>query len=514
MLLRLLGFFLTFISLFILYTKKALFFEPLLNDQNLLNVFIYLGMVIFVLELGRIFWLWKSNRSFGVQGSQFLVWGISFYFYLGFYASADINYPQVNFVVLLYLGLALTVLSSLSEAAFFYCLLLAAFFIFLTEFQLGYHAESSSFKPVIHAALFILSWNIFIKEKVFGKNSQVIFMICLSFVIGIYYFFPAISKMRISPHLYEWALFDDLENLLPAMCLYGWANSCSWNQWPQWILNSFGLAAIVVLVFELVSVFILSGISLTLLAGLRAIFHLIIFYIGGDIFAGLVFLNIYLIFLSYSLRKESVRPILNAKLASFFLVFFGATLVFRFPIDLGWYDTRISQKYVVSLVDRDDKVYKVDYSFWDHYMTNFVYADFSYLLAKTTHPVLTSGTSDTNQLPAFLMQKNLKDTQEFLQQRQSLAEMMKVEIWDNSKTLEFVRKYIIEKCVKKNSKTSRPLLLRQYHHSMARVSSDFFISDCQDLDIIEFRIHMEESFFNGQGMDQTARVQVYEETFY
>lgn len=49
---------------------------------------------------------------------------------------------------------------------------------------------------------------------------------------------------------------------------------------------------------------------------------------------------------------------------------------------------------------------------------------------------------------------------------------------------------------------------------MARVSSDSFISSCQDLDIIEFRIHMEESFFNGQELDQTARVQVYEETFY
>ncbi len=230
-------------------------------------------------------------------------------------------------------------------------------------------------------------WLARVAEPLRGLNTGFFFYLALC-SIGVHYFAPAVTKIAISPHGFEWMLDDEFAADTVFTFERGWL---SWL--PDETLGRIvSLIAAVdswllvgTMLLELAALFIVFRRSVTLsLLALFVCFHSTIMAVAGVFFWKWILLDIALIPVLLWLDKVSLKEIYGrrAVLSSLLLITCGF-IVFQ-PTRLGWFDTRYHTASRLEVVGESGQRYVLNKSFMDPYEMFFTFDKYHFLDHKRT----------------------------------------------------------------------------------------------------------------------------------
>ena len=222
-----------------------------------------------------------------------------------------------------------------------------------------------------------------IKWKIF---LYLILCICASF-----YFVPGLKKLWISPHIYEWLFFNELQMHTLWKMDMGWLaflDEVTKQQIFEWVkdFNKFMMVGATGL--EIFAIFILYNRKLNIFFLLSfCALHLMIFAESGILFWKWILVDIALVALLLSLKQKPFEDVFNRKyFVLSVLVILFSIFYFR-PTPLGWWDTRNYFKFQVEGVGESGKTYRIQDSFMDPFHMLFIFQRYDYILdEKLLHP--------------------------------------------------------------------------------------------------------------------------------
>jgi hypothetical protein len=315
-------------------------------------------------------------------------------------------------------------------------------FIALVQVHTGRHPDTSAFAILLNLSVFFLAITAMpldLKNRLGSRQGRGTLLIWVNWLVGLYYFFPVLEKIRISPNLYEWALTNQSVNILGTSCNYGWGLACQLMD-LAWI----NYGTIAVFIFEIISIFPIPGKFVAILCAVRVVFHISIFFLTGDLFPGLILVNSVLAYYNFKTTDWTFKI---EKLATAIVV--TAVLFFNMVPWLGWFDLKLNQKYSVYVVTESGKKHLVDYDFWGNYSSYFIYLNLSFLVPQET-PALDSGVSDTIHFSEHRQLLNVKTAADYAKDKLQIFETPQRSLEEKNieqkKFTEFITTYVTHKC--------------------------------------------------------------------
>ncbi len=230
-------------------------------------------------------------------------------------------------------------------------------------------------KRMLFDVLILFTAFLWVKVKYQLNSLHFIFML-LCLVAG-NYFATGVAKLLVSPHGYEWALYNELHNLPINAVERGWKVSPGLiNFTKQWGT----VLQVLTLLLEVGAILLLFKRRLTVLLLLGFTFmHLIIFINGSMLFWKWMAVDLLLVVVVYRLSKKGVVLFHRAHF-KWSLAIIALSFVWLQPFRIGWHETRFNQFYSYEVVGESGTVYQFEKNDFNPYHQLFHYDDFGYLL--------------------------------------------------------------------------------------------------------------------------------------
>lgn len=360
-------------------------------------------------------------------------------------------------------------------------------FIALVQVHTGRHPDTSAFAILLNLSVFFLAITAMpldLKNRLGSRQGRGTLLIWVNWLVGLYYFFPVLEKIRISPNLYEWALTNQSVNILGTSCNYGWGLACQLMD-LAWI----NYGTIAVFIFEIISIFPIPGKFVAILCAVRVVFHISIFFLTGDLFPGLILVNSVLAYYNFKTTDWTFKI---EKLATAIVV--TAVLFFNMVPWLGWFDLKLNQKYSVYVVTESGKKHLVDYDFWGNYSSYSIYLNLSFLVPQET-PALDSSVSDTIHFSEHRQLLNVKTAADYAKDKLQIFETPQRSLEEKNieqkKFTEFITTYVTHKC--SQGIRTNPRWIRHYYLTLS--SREPALLDCPQERIAKLEVVFAESLF-------------------
>lgn len=222
------------------------------------------------------------------------------------------------------------------------------------------------------------------------------FVLC---IVASGYFASGWKKVLISPHGYEWVVYNDPLHLFNNVHLRGWLACSSESVIHSFrgVLENFGAAfQWIILLLELCALLLLQNrrLAICLLGGFF-LMHIGIFLFGSMLFWKWMAVDAVLIFILLR-RNRSLNGIFtDTKLRWISLAVVLTSVWWLKPIPIGWHDTPVNQFYTYEVIGEDGKVYALDKNEMNPYHQWFQYDHFPYLVDGSVPAI--SGFGYTNE---------------------------------------------------------------------------------------------------------------------
>ncbi|MCB0319174.1 MAG: hypothetical protein KDD56_10505, partial [Bdellovibrionales bacterium] len=197
--------------------------------------------------------------------------------------------------------------------------------VFQFESPLGLYSWTDKYIPVNILSIFTS----YLLISIIRKPSTASLLFTFLCMMGAYYLYPGVGKMKMGPHWYTWMF----ENELPNLIVSGWLNGWGW-----WLSEDFVIkfanffeylnvpSQIATMIIELGSVFLLFGrrVSSLLLVAFIAL-HLMIFLTSGIFFWKWIAVDICMIYIIWNLKEQTYRTLFSpfAAIAALPVIIYG-----------------------------------------------------------------------------------------------------------------------------------------------------------------------------------------------
>ncbi len=362
--------------------NEAIFYGDSILVEALANSKRYLlaaGTVcIFTLLTFRLTWV-EIDRDYSIRILIFtaiavIVWMRALYAFNFYYQQSHLS----DRFLLLILGVAV-----FFRPAFIFLFVLVASSI-NRQFYYPF-AINIEWTDIIFYQLFILLGSylmVYRYRKDMGSHTFIFLAYCL---ILSNYFIPGITKILISPHYYEWYLYDKVVNFSASAYLNGWeiwGNEDTLFDWLP-VLNRyqllFTLATFIVEIGSVIA-FLHRNIFLGLII-LRLLFHIGVFLLTGDSFWNWIVLNTALLIHFWYLdisNKILLFKSFHLKLLSIICISAGVYL-FQARDGLGWFDSKYSNYYQMYAENSEGEQEILEGSIFSPYDIYFMKTHFYFL---------------------------------------------------------------------------------------------------------------------------------------
>ncbi len=479
------------------------------SSPKITELFLLLTLLLAFFHSWKVF---KAPKSRPPNWFVLSVIALNLYLFQALSFRFDPTYSNLNLSALYASSFILALLSPLGRLPFFLFFLSQAFYIWLITVNVGFHPDISIFSPLLEVSIFFFALLVVQQKKIRGYSihERGLVLIGINFLLGITYFFPALAKLKVSPHFFEWAAYNDVSNMLATSCNVGWPAACKILEKVGTSEAPFIVGQSCVLLMQLSSLFLIRGRIAALLCFFRILFHVAVLGLGGDSFAGLILLNGVLLVLN--LRYSSTPlPKLDRRKGLSFAAAAVIVLCFNLSNDLGWFDTRVNQRYDVYLIQDDHKEVPVDYNFWGNYKSFFSLANLPFLTDPKT-PVLDYGLGETEDYGQFLKIQDLDSFEEYQSKKNQLLKVGYESAEEKHRLLPFLRKYIQGRC-RGGQDYEGPVLGALFpHYYLKKPTGMGAVSGCPP-SVSGFRIKMAESFHKDGHFYRVADMLLYEERF-
>jgi hypothetical protein len=209
------------------------------------------------------------------------------------------------------------------------------------------------------------------------------FVIC---IIASNYFMSGIIKIIMSPHGYEWLLYNKISDLFINVHARGWLAGYdpAFIQKYWVLLEKYNiLLQSIILVIELAAIFLFRNIRFAIiLLILLALMHVGIFLAGSMLFWKWIVIDLSMALLLWK-YKLYYQELFSKKmvLTSGFIII--TSVVWLKPYTIGWFDTPYNQYFTYEAEDEQGKIAEVGKNELDPYHQWFQYDKFLFLVDKT-----------------------------------------------------------------------------------------------------------------------------------
>jgi len=209
----------------------------------------------------------------------------------------------------------------------------------------------------------LLLFNCFLYLRLIIKIETITFIFLLLCMHASNYFIPGLIKLQISPHLYEWLLFNEMHMIVVNPLIKGWL-----------VFFERDIMENLISLIKTFRVPFLIGSILIELSGLILIFRkklsiiLLVFFIllhlgillgSGIFFWQWILIDLGFIYLLLKLPKDQIKALFNKKLFLTSLVIIIFSQLYFKPHQLGWFDTRLNHTFNFEVVDDQGNTYNL-----------------------------------------------------------------------------------------------------------------------------------------------------------
>ncbi len=206
-------------------------------------------------------------------------------------------------------------------------------------------------------------------------REDTLFVFCMLCLIGSFYLFPAIAKLLLSPHGYEWITQNDHGYILARKVERGWLSFLDPSTVESTVktVTSLGLViGVGGIVTEAFGLLMLAGRRICMFCLLSFIvLHGLIYLTSGILFWEWMCVDVALIVLLACLTRESVQLIFNRRMLAASLIVMAAAPIYFRPVGLGWFDTKLDNFTLVEGVGESGQVYELANVFLSPYSLTF-----------------------------------------------------------------------------------------------------------------------------------------------
>jgi hypothetical protein len=228
------------------------------------------------------------------------------------------------------------------------------------------------------------------------------FVIC---IIASNYFMSGVIKILMSPHGYEWLLYNKISDLFINVHARGWLRGYDetliqrlWHFLEKYNLFLQSL----ILVLELSAIFLFRNIRLAIgLLLFLALMHFGIFLVGSMLFWKWMVIDLSLAFLLWK-NRMIYKELFSKRTLLISTVIIMTSIVWLKPYTIGWFDTPYNQYFTYEAEDELGNTAEVGKNELDPYHQWFQYDKFLFLVDKTCLQI-----SGFGYVKKFLVKRNL-----------------------------------------------------------------------------------------------------------
>jgi hypothetical protein len=237
----------------------------------------------------------------------------------------------------------------------------------------------------------LMMYTVFMYAKLVVEELKVHFIFFVLCIVASNYFMSGVEKIIMSPHGYEWLIYNDQVDLFNNVHLRGWlakAGKGTIAGISNFVEHGGTIFQTLVLVLELSALFLLRWrkLAIALLISF-ALMHLGIFAFGSMLFWKWISIDVLLALILIRNTKILDDNIFTRSyfIASLFIIL--SSMFWLRPIMIGWHDTPFNQYFTYEVEDATGKVYDLDKNGMDPYHQWFQYDRFLFLVNKPVLPI-------------------------------------------------------------------------------------------------------------------------------
>ncbi len=353
----------------------------------LTNLLFLLGLVLFCLPLYFKRKLLSTKENYYPSAAQWLVfasafilaWELSTYNY-NYYLNQAFYFDRLFLLLLSVLLLRYPILTPVFIA-----------FAYLYRSQFNFPVDGF---PLFDKRLLfdlLLMFTVYLYAQILIPAIKIPFLFFALCIVASNYFMSGVAKISMSPHGYEWLLYNNPGDLFLNVHLRGWLSLTPKETITgiYWFLNNNGkILQIFILLIELSGLFLFQSrkLALTFLI-LFCFMHLGIFIFGSMLFWKWMFVNLLLTFILFYKKGFLVNELFSRKYFMASLPIIITSFIWLRPVSIGWFDTPVNQFFTYEVEDKNGKIYELEKNEMNPYHQWFQYDRFLFLMNQKCLPV-------------------------------------------------------------------------------------------------------------------------------
>jgi len=368
-----------------LYFNKSSYFISALSDSRYAVLF-FTVTLFFMFNYKNITWNKFSDKTalivFIVIVSFPIFWEQFFYDY-NYYLDSDF---YIDKIAILFSVLLIFVHPLFSFFILFIGLTVRNSITFPLDYLHGNHWIDV--RPVYDILILFVSFLILKSTRRFKDINSNVFIFLALTIHASNYFVPAIAKIEISPHGWEWTFIDNINNLFISSYVNGWLGFVNENtilKIARWMDSVDYLITIGTMCIQLGAIFLLYNRKITIYMFLLfEVLHFGIIFATGIVFMAWIVVNLGFLYLIKHLSNDSLKSLYNKNTFMLFMIVVFLSPLFYRPSVLGWWDSNINTVYDIYAIAQNGKEYKLNSQDLSPYDTVFAQNNLSYIDKQPT----------------------------------------------------------------------------------------------------------------------------------
>jgi hypothetical protein len=237
------------------------------------------------------------------------------------------------------------------------------------------------------------------------KHTEISFLFLVLCIVASNYFMCGIKKLVISPHGFEWLIYNDLVNLFHNAHHRGWLADASSDviEGLAEVLAKFNFVfKLLILLVELLALFLLrSRKGALMLLSSFFLLHVGIFIFGSMLFWKWIVVDLLMLFIFLYSEKESVAVFSRRNFKASVIIILLSLFWLR-PYMIGWWDTEANEFFTYEVVTDDDATYEISKNGMNPYHQWFQYDDFWFLINEKHLAISSLGYTNSHKLAVLI----------------------------------------------------------------------------------------------------------------
>ncbi len=370
------------------YTQSIL--DSILHNTN----FIIISLIILIITFSsRVTNKWSNYENENIIKIFLFIISFSIFWKASF---LDYNYYLNSDLIILKLSIIISAILIFYKPFFVFIFLILSLIMWYSTLipfgSFGWTGIRPGYEILMLFIIFIML------KRVRNIHTNIFILLAIALHTS-NYFIPGIAKIEISPNGWEWAFFNNLNNLFISSYANGWLNFLDENL----IIKIAHLLDNIEVVIMLATIIIQIGALFLLYSRKISVIFFIAFellHIGILIAAGLFFfswiiVNLGFIYLVKNLPKESLAFLYSKNTFKIFIIVVLFSSLYYKPVPLGWWDAKVHTIYDFYAINENDEKIKLNRNEFAPYDMLFNQNRFYYIDQDNTL-VNTRGCMDKN----------------------------------------------------------------------------------------------------------------------